>query len=53
MRENEVVTKKLRGAHLVCLALWSVLTLMATAALTNSVAIPAQTDTASAQVVTE
>lgn len=53
MRENEVVTKKLRGAHLICLALWSVLTLMATAALTNSVAIPAQTDTASAQVVTE
>ena len=54
MQEKEITGTKLRPTHLVCLALWSVLTVMATAALTQAVSIPPRADTAvSTPAVTE
>ena len=51
---NEKTASKVMGkARLACFALWGILTLMATAALTHAVPVTAHTETTAATVVTE
>ena len=54
MKDSTAVNKKLNNAHLICLALWGVLTVWATAALTSAVSVPTHTaNTDSVNIATE